>query len=186
MCEKGSLSLLNQTVIPAIRKFKDFEKGIKSNHEYVVLLDVHLANLKSTINMVHKEGKKVFVHADMIQGLKSDEQGTEFLCQEFHPDGIISTRSNVLQTGKKKGVLVVQRLFLLDSMALSTSYRLAEKAQPDYIEVLPGVIPELIQEVHRHTGIPIIAGGLIRDKQNVIGALDAGATAVTTSNPELW
>ncbi|GGH74994.1 glycerol uptake operon antiterminator [Pullulanibacillus pueri] len=178
--------MLNQSIVPAIRKFKDFEKGIKSDHEYVVLLDAHLANLKNIVKAIHQEGKKVFVHADLIHGLKSDEQATEFICQEFKPDGIISTRANVLQTAKKKGLLIVQRLFLLDSIALETSYRLTNKVNPDYIEVLPGLVPDLIREVNEKTGIPVIAGGLIRTKQNVEDALACGATAVTTSNPELW
>ncbi|WP_188695911.1 glycerol-3-phosphate responsive antiterminator [Pullulanibacillus camelliae] len=177
---------MKQQIIPAIRRFKDFEKGIKSDHEYVVLLDTHLATLKSVVKTVHNEGRKVLIHVDLIQGLKSDEQATEFLCQEIKPDGLISTRSHVLQAAKKKGVMIVQRLFMIDSGALETSYRLAEKIEPHFIEVLPGVVPELIKEVHENTGIPVIAGGLIRTPENVQNALDYGATAVTTSNPALW
>ncbi len=36
------------------------------------------------------------------------------------------------------------------------------------------------------TGIPIFAGGFIRTVQDVENALQAGATAVTTSDTELW
>ena len=33
-----------------------------------------------------------------------------------------------------------------------------ETAQPDYIELLPGIIPSMIQEIHERTQIPVITG----------------------------
>ena len=87
---------------------------------------------------------------------------------------------------KQNGLIAIQRLFLLDSSALEKSYTLLERTQPDYIEVLPGVIPHIIKEVKERSGIPIFAGGLIRSVSDVEQALGAGATAVTTSNTELW
>jgi glycerol uptake operon antiterminator len=71
-------------------------------------------------------------------------------------------------------------------LALETSYKVIERAQPDYLEVLPGIMPEIIKEVRKEAGIPVIAGGLIRTVENVTEALEAGAEAVTTSNPQLW
>ena len=46
-------------------------------------------------------------------------------------------------------------------------------------------MPDLITEVRERAGIPIFAGGFIRTK-DVERALEAGATAVTTSNTALW
>ncbi len=77
-------------------------------------------------------------------------------------------------------------MFLLDSIALDKSYSLIERTQPDYIEILPGIIPEIIQEVYDKTNILVISGGLIRSEKHVKLALDAGARAVTTSNESLW
>jgi glycerol uptake operon antiterminator len=34
--------------------------------------------------------------------------------------------------------------------------------------------------------IPIIAGGFIHEKEDVIAALHAGALAVSASNPKVW
>ena len=34
--------------------------------------------------------------------------------------------------------------------------------------------------------VPVIAGGLISDKEDIIAALDAGATAISTTKEELW
>ena len=92
----------------------------------------------------------------------------------------------MIMKAKAKGIIAIQRMFLLDTIALEKSYSLIDQTVPDYIEMLPGVIPELISEVYERTGIPIINGGLIRTKKHVQDALDAGAVAVTTSDHELW
>ena len=54
------------------------------------------------------------------------------------------------------------------------------------MEILPGIIPTIIREITEKTDIPLIAGGLIRSKQDVIQALQAGAIAVSTSCQEVW
>ncbi|MCK6259202.1 glycerol-3-phosphate responsive antiterminator [Fictibacillus sp. WQ 8-8] len=180
------MSFRNQTILPAVRKWKELEQLLNSEYTYIVILDSHIAQLKSMVKIAGQANKKLFVHADLINGLKADEYAAEFICQEIKPAGIISTRSNVIATAKKKGVTAIQRLFLLDSIALETSYKIIGKTQPDFIEVLPGLMPNIIKEVHEKTGIPVFAGGLIRTKEEIDLAIQGGAVAVTTSDKELW
>ena len=175
-----------QRILPAARKIKDLEKLLSTSFEYIVLLDSHVGELKSLIDLANFHGKKLLLHADLIEGLKNDEYAAEFLCQNIKPAGLISTRANVILKAKQNRMLAIQRLFLLDSNALEKSYTLLERTKPDYIEVLPGIIPNIIREVHEKVGIPIFAGGLIRSVDDVENALAAGATAVTTSRPQLW
>lgn len=175
-----------QKILPAIKKMKDFERILKSDFEYLVMLDLHLTQLASISKYARSHGKKLLLHADLIQGLKNDECSAEFLCQVVKPYGLISTRGAALKTAKKNGVLAIQRLFLLDTIALETSYKLAQRVKPDYIEVLPGIVPQLIIRVQQDTGIDIIAGGLISKKEEITSVLDAGAKAVTTSCEDLW
>lgn len=183
----GQLSLeLNQSVLPAVHKLKEIEEVVASSIEYMVLLGGHIGQLQSTVQFIKQHNKKIFLHADLIDGLKNDEYAADFLCQSIKPTGIISTRANVVMRAKQKGLIAIQRMFLLDSDALERGYRLLEKTQPDFIEVLPGIMPEIIAEVKQHTGIPVIAGGLIRTQAHVNEALGAGATAITTSRKELW
>ncbi|WP_379970090.1 glycerol-3-phosphate responsive antiterminator [Ectobacillus sp. sgz5001026] len=173
-------------ILPAVRHIKDLEKLVISKYTYIVLLDLHVGQLKSIMTLAKKHGKKVFLHLDLIHGLQSDSYGVEYVCQEFHPYGILSTKANVIVKAKQKGVVAIQRIFLIDSSSLTKSYTLLEKTKPDYIEVLPGLLSDIITEVKEHTGIPILAGGFIRSLQDVRQAIDAGATAVTTSNEKLW
>ncbi|MGG4111532.1 glycerol uptake operon antiterminator GlpP [Bacillus subtilis] len=180
------MSFHNQPILPAIRNMKQFDEFLNSSFSYGVILDIHLGQLKGVIKEAQKHGKNMMVHVDLIQGIKHDEYGAEFICQDIKPAGIISTRSNVIAKAKQKKIYAIQRLFLLDTSAMEKSMEFIGKHKPDFIEVLPGIVPTLIQEIKEKTGIPIFAGGFIRTEEEVEQALKAGAVAVTTSNTKLW
>ncbi|TDO11542.1 glycerol uptake operon antiterminator GlpP [Bacillus inaquosorum] len=180
------MSFHNQPILPAIRNMKQFDEFLNSSFTYGVILDIHLGQLKGVIREAQKHGKNMMVHVDLIQGIKHDEYGAEFICQDIKPAGIISTRSNVIAKAKQKKIYAIQRLFLLDTSAMEKSMEFVGKHKPDFIEVLPGIVPSLIREIKEKTGIPIFAGGFIRTEEDVEQALKAGAVAVTTSNTKLW
>ncbi len=165
---------------------KDFEELMTRDLAYIILLETHLAQLPSLVRIAKKNEKKLILHADLIQGLKHDEAATQFLCQMVQPAGIISTHATVIATAKKNRVLAIQRVFLIDSHSLQTSYRVLQHSKPDYLEVLPGVLPNIIQEVRSSTDIPVLAGGFIRTREEVDAVVAVGATAITTSRKELW
>lgn len=173
-------------IMPAVRHLKDFEKAVISEHRWIVLLDTRLALLKQLVKYVKRENKKVLIHIDLIQGLKADEYGVEYIAREIKPEGIISTRGSVIESAKKHHLLAIQRLFLLDSLSLDSNVRLSGRSKADYIEVLPGTMPELIKRIQGETDIPIIAGGLITSREDVEKAFEAGSIAVSTSTTELW
>jgi len=176
----------DQKIIPAARTIKQFDKVVKSEFEYIVLLEVHLSHLRSLKQEADRHGKKLIIHAVLIHGLKTDNFAADYLCNDIRPAGIISTRSNMILKAKSRGILAIQRVFLIDTIALEKSYSLLEQTAPDFIELLPGVIPDMIKEVSIQTGIPVITGGLIRTDEQIEQAFAAGAIAITTSNKELW
>ncbi|WP_186577075.1 glycerol-3-phosphate responsive antiterminator [Aquibacillus kalidii] len=173
-------------VLPAVRNVKDFEKVLESDMEYVIFLETRLSQIGSLINYSKKRGKKVLVHADLIQGLKADEYGMEYLVNGLKVDGVLSTRANVISLAKKNKIIAIQRLFALDSQALNHNIQLIQKLKPDYIEVLPGIIPSILSEISERVSLPLIAGGLIRTEEDVRNALGSGAVAITTSRSDLW
>ncbi|PLT29771.1 glycerol-3-phosphate responsive antiterminator [Peribacillus deserti] len=175
-----------QRILPASTSIKDFEKFLESPYEMGIFLDLHIAQLKHIAKMARQQNKKMIYHVDLIQGLKNDEYGTEFVCQEFKPYGLISTKSSVILKAKQKGVMAIQRMFLLDSHALEKTYSIIERTKPDYVEVLPGLMPCMIKEVKDRTGTNIIAGGLIRTVEEAQQVLNAGAEFISTSKKELW
>lgn len=165
---------------------KDFDSALETSHDSIVILESRLVQIGSLVEYARKANKKVLIHFDLIQGLKSDEFGMEFLIRVVKPDGILSTRGNVINLAKKHKLLAIQRIFLLDSLALDHNLKLVEKIKPDCIEVLPGLMPTIIEQIGQQTTIPIIAGGLINSVGEVQAAMQAGAVAVSTSNKNLW
>ncbi|MFD2117504.1 glycerol-3-phosphate responsive antiterminator [Paenibacillus yanchengensis] len=178
--------LAGQRVLPATSRMKDMEAILASPFTYMVLLGGRLGQLKPIVDVAKKHGKQVLLHADLIDGLKNDEYAAEFLCQTIQPAGLISTRASVIKVANKNGLLAILRLFAIDSEAIERNFLILEKYQPDYIEILPGIVPEVIEEIKQRTQVPIIAGGLIKTEQHVEQALAAGATAITTSRKQLW
>ena len=78
------------------------------------------------------------------------------------------------------------RYFLIDSMALENVRSQQSGVKPDVIEILPGLMPEIIKKICQTSRTPIIAGGLITDKKSVMAALSAGAICVSSTNQNVW
>lgn len=180
------MSFFGQKVLPAIRKIEDIEKMMASNYEYIVILDLHVSRLKPIFQLAKVHNKKLIIHMDLVHGLKSDEYSTEFICQEYKPFAVISTKGNVIQKARQKGIKSIQRMFLLDTSSIEKSVALMERVQPDFIEVLPGIMPKLIRDIRKRTDREIFAGGLIDSIEEVEQAYAAGAITITTSNKTLW
>ena len=51
---------------------------------------------------------------------------------------------------------------------------------------MPGIMPKILKDIRAFVNVPVIAGGLLTDKKDVMGALSAGADAISTTNENLW
>ena len=49
-----------------------------------------------------------------------------------------------------------------------------------------GIMPQVISKMCKVSKAPIIAGGLISEKESVMSAISAGAMAVSSTNHEVW
>ena len=101
-------------------------------------------------------------------------------------EGIISTRGALIKRAKQIGLAAVQRGFMLDSRSLNSFEQQIAQSKPDFVEILPGLLPKVIASLKERIDIPIIAGGFIHEKEDVIAALQAGALAVSASSPKIW
>lgn len=172
-------------IIAAIRSQNDLAPALTSPVEEIFLLASDILSLRHACSEIHAVEKKVFVHIDFTEGLGRDATALKFLAG-LKPDGIISTRVNLIKQAHEAGLKTVQRFFIIDSHSLDTAAEAARTAKPDMVELMPGVIPRIIEDFKRRTSLPLIAGGLIDRKQDVTDALRAGAHAVSTSKKELW
>lgn len=176
-----------QSILPTIRSKKDFEYVItRTKFTDMILLEISISDIPWYVEEGKKAGKRFYIHVDLIKGIKSDEHAIKYLINEFSPIGIISTRNNVVQYAKKLGVKGILRIFLLDNKSVETALNMINNTKPDYIEILPGVLPQWINYFSMETDIPLLTGGLIRTMEEVEVALESGAKAVTTSDHKLW
>ena len=174
---------------PVVAAVKD-EEGLKALHQsdckIVFILFGSILNIASIVDEVKRGGRTAFVHIDLIDGLSSRDVAVDFIAERTEADGIISTKLPVIRYAKTRGLATVQRFFLLDSMALSTIAKQIGQSMPDMIEVLPGCLPKIIRKICQTTDAPLIAGGLIQDKEDIIAALEAGATGISATRSEIW
>ena len=91
-----------------------------------------------------------------------------------------------MKRARELGLASVLRFFVLDSMAFETISKQLAAGRPDFLEILPGQMPKVIKKIRSQAGIPIIAGGLISDREDVMAALDAGAIAISSTNTGVW
>jgi len=172
-------------VIAAVRTQAELSDALKSPVSTVFLLHADILNLPSDIKAAHENNKKLFVHLDMAEGIGKDKKGIAYL-KGCGIDGIVSTRPNLIKAAKEEGLLTVMRFFAIDSRSIDTATENIRVSSPDMVEMMPGILPEIIEEFRRSNRVSVIAGGLIRNKNDIYRALSAGAIAISTGNRELW
>ena len=145
-----------------------------------------ICNIAEIVERIKAEGKLAMVHMDLIAGLGSKEVSVDYIKERTKADGIITTKPMLAKHARELGLATVLRFFIIDSMALSNLSKQTREARPDCIEVLPGVMPKIIRKITGENKTPLIAGGLISDKEDVCNALDAGAVAVSSTNAKIW
>jgi len=173
-------------IIAALPHIELLQQALYSSVSVVFLLSGSILTLQDIVNELKDRGKKVFVHIDLIDGLGKDLAAVEYLRYKIQADGILSTRNNLLKYGKEIGLVTVQRLFLVDSRSFESGIKMVQSYDPDFVEVMPGIVPKAIADLKQKIPQPVIAGGMITSKQDIIQALGAGAIAVSTSKVELW
>ncbi|HHW31627.1 MAG TPA: glycerol-3-phosphate responsive antiterminator [Clostridiaceae bacterium] len=178
--------LAESPVIPAIKDYQGLERCIESESNMVFILFGDICSISDIVTKVKNSGKYAIVHIDLIEGLSSKDVAVDFIVKYTKADGIISTKNNLIRYAKSKGLITIQRFFLIDSLAFSNLSKHASYEDADLIEILPGVMPNVISKVVRISKVPVIAGGLITEKEDIISALSAGATAVSTTNSKVW
>ena len=82
---------------------------------------------------------------------------------------------------------VIRNEEIADFMRLLNLAREIFKQELTVVEIMPGVVCKKIREFSdKVRNTPILAGGLIEFKEDVDNAIEAGATAVSTANRQLW
>lgn len=173
-------------VIAAVKDYEGLTQCLTSDCSVVFVLFGDIMSIGGIVSEIKQAGKTALVHVDLINGLSAKEVSIDFIRNRIDADGIISTKQNLIKRAKELDMFTVMRFFVLDSMALISLAKQCQSVRPDCIEILPGLMPKIIQKISKEEHSPVIAGGLISDKEDILAALNAGAVAVSATKPEVW
>ena len=177
-------------VIAAVKSDAGLQAAVEMEEIQVIfVLYGDVCTIPEILERIKAAGKKAMVHIDLIAGLSAKEISVEFIARQTRADGIITTKPALVRRAKELGIFAVLRFFVIDSLALKNIENLEMQcgtSRPDFIEVLPGVMPKVLGRIAKVSRIPMIAGGLITEKEDVIAALSVGAIAVSSTNQYVW
>ena len=177
--------LKKSRIIAAVKDEDSFNAALSSKAGVVFLLKSDLLSAEETVRRAHESGKKILLHVDLMEGIGKDEAAIKFIAEKIRPDGIITTRPNIVKCARAKGLYTVFRVFLIDTQGLNSAIINADKISPDAVELMPGLVPELVGKFVKE-GRAVIIGGLISTKEQVEKGFRAGAIAASTGQSELW
>lgn len=172
-------------VIAAVKNEEQLDGAINSSAQIIFVLFGDVLNIKKISEIIASKNKIGIIHIDLVEGFTNKEVVIRYIKEETKFDGIISTKPQVVKLAKKYDLVGVQRVFVFDTLSLNTvkNHMISEC---DAIEVLPGIIPKVLGIISKHSNKPVVAGGLIETKEEVMQALSSGATCISTTKKEIW
>lgn len=181
-----SFKLLEENpIIAAVKNEGELEIAINSEVQVIFVLFGDILEIKGISEKIDSSNKVGIIHIDLIEGITGRAAGVKYLKEETKFKGVISTKPQVIKHAKAYGLVGIQRVFIFDTISLNNAKKHLG-TDCDAIEVLPGVIPKVIKRLSEKSNKPIVAGGLIESKEEVITALKSGATCVSTTMKEIW
>ena len=184
MCDFFKKIELNP-IIAAVNELNQLEEALNSPCEIIFLLTGNIFNLKEISHRVKSKNKGLYIHIDLIDGFSKDTWGLEYIVRNIYPDGIITTKKNLVKLSKDLGAFTIQRLFIPDSTSLYKGIQSIKTYRPNVVEILLELCLRL-SKIQLETKIPIMTSGLIMDSEDVVQSLNSGSIAVSTSNKNVW
>src|ERR687889_1499952 len=172
-------------VIPAVRgPDSALEAALAGEHAAIFVLG---GDIFKVLGRVGAQGRRphIYVNVDLVGGIAADASGLRFLSGRV--EGIISTHRHVVELAKQAGLFTIHRLFAIDSGAVERGVKLIRRAQPHCVEILPALAyPEVADAYPELLERPVLAGGLLKSREDVFSILAAGAAGISTSHQGLW
>jgi len=173
-------------LIAAIKSPKQLDMFLETELQVAFLQTGNISVMKRYVDLLKEQQRFVFLHVEKIPGISYDREGLQFLARFVKPHGIVTTKSSLVHLAKQEGLTTIQRLFLIDTEAMENGVESLRHIEPDALEIMPGLLTEIIAMITKRVNVPIITGGLIQHEQQVKAALQNGAISVSTGNSILW
>lgn len=179
-------ALEDSPIIAAIKDDEGLKRCKQSDSSVVFILYGDICNISDIVDEVKSSGKVAMVHLDLINGLSSKEVAVDFIRKYTKADGIITTKPALIKRARELSLYTILRLFVIDSMAYENIERQLKTAHPDLIEILPALMPKVVSRICKLSSTPVIAGGLVSEKEDIMELLQAGVISVSSTNPNIW
>jgi len=173
-------------IIAAVKDEVGLNQALKTTCDVIFILYGDISNIGNIVKTIKETNKIVLVNIDLIDGLASSEISVDYIMEHTEADGIISSKAFMVRFAVDKGLFSIHRFFLIDSKAYHSVDKQFSISHADMIEVMPGVMPKVIKWIKEKTDTPIIATGLVCDKEDVMTALSAGSIAISSTNSKVW
>jgi glycerol uptake operon antiterminator len=187
-CRSLTVLQLQYRAIPVVENRMQFTQVLEHSRSKAVLLrHCNLFDFIALMDTAWKREYTVFVNVDHVDGIYPDAAGMSYLVKHLHITGIMSNHPKLLSLGKSFGLETIQRIFAVDSTGLESAVETVDTHYVDLLDISPAlVIPFLPVDLLRWLPLPFIGSGLISTARQVEAIVNAGASAVTVSRPELW
>lgn len=178
--------ILRDNPLIAAAQHENLQLAVDSKVLFIILMNGKLNELMgSEFEMCNKK-KNILLHTDLVKGLSNDKEAINFIKKYINPAGIVSTKSSMLKAAKKKGLITVQRIFLIDSDSLKNAIASIRENDPDIVEIMPALAHSIVEDIKKEIDKPIILGGLVKNKEQIIQGLKSGADGISFSKSDLW
>jgi Glycerol-3-phosphate responsive antiterminator (mRNA-binding) len=178
--------LKRKPIVAALCKESDLDDLCLSNVKMAVVLCGNIRTIPDIVKRIRDAKIYPFIHIDFIDGLSTSGAAVDFVKCYTCADGIVTTKVNQIKRANELKLASIHRFFVWDRISQDNIEHQMAQTHADVVEVLPGVIPSVIEGLSQKKKIPLIAGGFVNTQKDVELALQNGADAVTTSIVNLW
>ncbi len=186
VCVLDINGILRNNPVIAAAQHENLQLAVDSKVSSVILMNARLNDLLEDDFKSCNKKKPIFLHTDLIKGLSTDKDAINFIKKYIDPAGIVSTKSNILRAAKKKELITIQRIFLIDSSSLKNAIEIIKENDPDMVEIMPSWVYPMVHILKAEINKPLILGGLVNTKEQIENILKANADGVSCSNIALW
>ncbi|MCF2128271.1 glycerol-3-phosphate responsive antiterminator [Streptomyces sp. NPDC005047] len=173
-------------VVASVKDAEGLEAVLRSDCRVVFLLYGTVLDLPEIVARLKEDGRTVLVNVDLLEGFAGKEIVVRYVKEKTAADGVLSSKAFMVRAARELGLYAVHRFFLIDSLSYRKLAPQVRSSQADCVEILPGCMPRVISWVVADIDVPLIAGGLVCDRDDVFAALKAGAAAIASSNTDVW
>jgi glycerol uptake operon antiterminator len=177
---------LERRPVIASASFEDAKDAVHSEAGAVLLMKCNINQLLSQEFRTLMREKPILIHTDFLRGVDLQHESLEFLKRHVDPAGIVSTKGKVVRAARKVGIPAILRVFLIDLTSFFRTIDGVNESDPDAIEVMPGIAPQVVDRFREYVALPIILGGMLTTTEEINSAFMHGANAVSVGDRRLW